>query len=141
MKCPRALYFVVGILLLASATAQARISHGISGILVIDTVTAVNDDAGTLPKVTTIAAIYPNPFNPRTMINFELAEAGPVELAIYDVRGRLVRVMDSSSRSVGRYQATWDGLDDSGRAVPTGTYFCRLSTTQGSQTKKMMLAR
>jgi flagellar hook assembly protein FlgD len=75
------------------------------------------------------------------MINFELAEAGPVELAIYDVRGRLVRVMDSSSRSVGRYQATWDGLDDSGRAVPTGTYFCRLSTTQGSQTKKMMLAR
>jgi len=128
-------------LLLAGATAQARISHGYSGILTIDTVTAVNDDAGALPKVTTLAAIYPNPFNPRTMIEFELAEAGPVELAIYDVGGRLVRVIDSGSRSAGRYQATWDGQDDAGRAVPSGTYFCRLHSSQGLQTRKLTLAR
>jgi hypothetical protein len=84
---------------------------------------------------------FPNPFNPRTTIAFELAEAGAIELAIYDLGGRLVRVVDSGSRAVGRYQATWDGQDNDGRAVPTGTYFCRLNTAQGSQTKKMTLAR
>jgi hypothetical protein len=141
MKWTRTLLLAAAALLLVSGTAQARISHGYSGILTIDTVTAVNDDAGALPKATIIAAIYPNPFNPRTTIEFELAEAGQIELAIYDVSGRLVRAMDSSSRSAGRYQATWDGQDDAGRAVPSGTYFCRLNTAQGSQTKKLTLAR
>ena len=141
MKRLQLILLTAAALLIASTAAQARISHGYSGILTIDTVTAVNDDAGALPKATTIAAIYPNPVNPRTTIEFELAEAGAIELAIYDVGGRLVRVMDSGSRSAGRYQATWDGQDNDGRAVPTGTYFCRLNTAQGSQTKKMTLAR
>ena len=128
-------------LLLATTTAQARVSHGYSGILSIDTVSAVNDDAGALPKATTLAAIYPNPFNPRTTIEFELAETGAIELAIYDLGGRLVRVMESGTQSAGRHESTWDGQDNAGRAVPTGTYFCRLSTAQGSQTRKLTLAR
>jgi hypothetical protein len=93
------------------------------------------------PPATTLAAIYPNPFNPRTVIEFELAEAGPIELAIYDLGGRLVRVMESGTQSAGRHEATWDGQDNAGRAVPTGTYFCRLSTQQGSQTRKLTRAR
>ena len=141
MKRLQLILLTAAALLIASTAAQARISHGYSGILTIDTVTAVNDDAGALPKATTIAAIYPNPFNPRTTIEFELAETGAIELAIYDVGGRLVRVMDSGSRAAGRYQATWDGQDNDGRAVPTGTYFCRLNTAQGSQTRKLTLAR
>lgn len=141
MRFIRTLLLAATVLLMAHAQAQARISHGYSGILTIDTVTAVNGDAGALPKATTLAAIYPNPFNPRTMIEFELAEAGPIDLAIYDVRGRVVRELDSSSRSAGRYQATWDGLDNVGRAVPSGTYFCRLGTLRESQTRKLTLAR
>jgi flagellar hook assembly protein FlgD len=52
-----------------------------------------------------------------------------------------VRVLEAGSRPSGRHQATWDGLDNEGRAVPTGTYFCRLSTAQGSHTRKLTLAR
>lgn len=141
MKRTQILLLAAAVLLLAGTAAQARVSHGYSGILTIDTVTAVRDDTNTVPQVTTIAAIYPNPFNPRTMIEFELAEAGPIELAIYDVGGRAVRVLDSGSRSAGRYQATWDGTDNAGRAIPTGTYFCRLNTVQGSQARKLTLAR
>jgi len=141
MRISIILLWAVVALLLASATAQARVSHGYSGLLTIDTVTAVNDDTSALPPATILAAIYPNPFNPRTVIAFELAEAGSIELAIYDLGGRLVRVLDSASRSAGRYQATWDGQDHAGRAVPTGTYFCRLNTAQGSQTRKLTLAR
>ncbi len=140
MKCTRSILLAASLLLLGT-TAQARISHGYSDILIIDTVTAVNDDVRALPAATILAAIYPNPFNPRTMIDFELAEPGPIELAIYDVGGRLVRVMDAGSRSAGRYQATWDGQDDAGRAVPSGTYFCWLVSSQGSQTRKLTLAR
>jgi hypothetical protein len=137
----RTLLPIVTILLLAGAPAQARVSHGYSGILTIDTVSAVNDDASAPPPATILAAIYPNPFNPRTVIAFELAETGPIELAIYDLGGRLVRVMEAGSRSAGRHESTWDGQDHAGRAVPTGTYFCRLNTAQGSQTRKLTLAR
>ncbi len=141
MISTRTLLLAGASLLLVSAPSHARISHGYSGILTIDTVTAVNDDAGALPKATTLAGIYPNPFNPRTTIEFELAETGAIELAIYDLGGRLVRAIESGSRPAGRYQATWDGQDNDGRAVPTGTYFCRLNAAQGSQTRKMTLAR
>jgi flagellar hook assembly protein FlgD len=123
------------------ATAEARVSHGYSGIFSLDTVTAAGDDANSPPQATTLAAIYPNPFNPRTTIGYDLAEASAVKLAIYDVRGMQVRVVEAGNRPSGRHQATWDGQDDKGRAVPTGTYFCRLSTAQGSHTRKLTLAR
>jgi flagellar hook assembly protein FlgD len=127
--------------LLASATAQARVSHGYSGIFSLDTVTAVGDDAAGPPPATTLSTIYPNPFNPRTTIAFELAEAATIELAIFDLRGRLVTVLESGPLPIGRHQALWDGQDDKGRAVPAGTYVCRLNTPQGSQTKKLTLAK
>jgi hypothetical protein len=141
MRSSITLLLTAATLLLVSATAQARVSHGTSGILTIDTVTAVNDDASALPPATILAAIYPNPFNPRTVIAFELAETGPIELAIYDLGGRLVRVLESGTQAAGRHESTWDGQDNAGRAVPTGTYFCRLNTAQGSQTRKLTLAR
>jgi hypothetical protein len=141
MHSSRTLCLLVALVLMTGATAEARVSHGYSEIFSLDTVTAVGDGESGPPQATILAAIYPNPFNPRTTIAFDLAEAGSIELAIYDVGGRLVRVMDSGSRSAGRYQATWDGQDDAGRAVPSGTYFCRLSSPQGSQTRKLTLAR
>jgi hypothetical protein len=126
---------------MTGATAEARVSHGYSGILSIDTVTGVGDDASGPPQATILSAIYPNPFNPRTTIGYELAEAAVVKLAIYDVRGMQVRVLEAGNRPNGRHQAIWDGQDGKGRTVPTGTYFCRLSTAQGSQTRKLTLAR
>jgi flagellar hook assembly protein FlgD len=135
------LLLVVVVLLLISVIAQARVSHGYSGILSIDTVTAIGDGGSGPPHVITLAEIYPNPFNPRTAIRFELATAAEVKLAIYDLRGTQVRMLESGPRPIGRHQAFWDGQDDQGRAVPTGTYFCRLSSPLGSQTRKLTLAR
>ena len=115
-------------------------SHGYSGIFSLDTVTAVDDQTAP-PPANAIAAIYPNPFNPRTTIAFELAEPGQIVLSVVDLRGRLVRVLESGTRPTGRHQATWDGQDSEGRAVPAGTYFCRLTTAQGPHTRKLTLAR
>ena len=141
MRSSRTFLLIAAALLLAGAAARARVSHGYSGILSIDTVTAVGDDSAGPPQATILAAIYPNPFNPRTTIAYELAETATVELAIYDLRGMLVRVLEAGPRSVGRHEATWDGQDKAGHGAPTGTYFCRLSTPQGSQTRKLTLAR
>jgi flagellar hook assembly protein FlgD len=141
MRSSRTFLLIAATLLLSAATAQARVSHGYSGILSIDTVTAVGDDSAGPPQATLLATIYPNPFNPRTTIGYELAAPATVKLAIYDVRGMQVRVLEAGNRPSGRHQTIWDGLDDNGRAVPTGTYFCRLSTQQGSQTRKLTLAR
>jgi hypothetical protein len=120
---------LVAVVLMTGATAEARVSHGYSGILSIDTVTGVGDNASGPPQATLLATIYPNPFNPRTTIGYELAEAATLKLAIYDVRGMQVRVLEAGNRPSGRHQVTWDGQDDKGRAVPTGTYFCRLNVS------------
>lgn len=127
----------VALVLLAGTTARARVSHGYSGILVLDTVTAVDEQVHS----SAITTVFPNPSNPHTTIEYELAAANPINLSIYDLRGRQVRVLESGARPSGRHQATWDGDDDAGCVVPAGTYFCRLSTPQGSQTWKLTLAR
>lgn len=126
-------------LMMVSNAALARVSHGYSAVFTIDNVTAVGD-AG-VPGPTRIADIYPNPFNPRATIAFFLAEPGQTDLTVYDLAGRLVRRLDSGFRAGGRYEASWDGRDDQGRNLATGTYFCRLTTSSGSSTRKMMLTK
>ena len=134
-------FLIVTILLLACTTTQARVSHGYSDNIFIDTVTAVDDDANRPPNANILSTIFPNPFNPRTTIAFELAEDTMIELAIFDLQGRLVQVLEAGSWAKGAHQTTWNGNDQKGRVVPAGAYFCRISTAQGSQTKKMSLVR
>jgi hypothetical protein len=86
----------------------------------------------------------PNPFNPSTRISYTvssgLAPGARPSLVIYDVRGRTVRHLPIEA-SPGRYSVEWDGLDDRGELLPTGTYLARF--VQGDQvaTLKMMLTR
>jgi hypothetical protein len=73
---------------------------------------------------------YPNPFNPMTSIPFELAGGQgdiAVKLDILDVRGRLVRTLVDGQRAGGqRHLASWDGTNEAGQRVPSGTYMSRL---------------
>jgi hypothetical protein len=84
----------------------------------------------------------PNPFNPRTTLRFQLAAADQVRLEICDPSGRVVRtLMDNAALSAGEQQAIWDGRDDRGHKVGTGTYFAKLQTTKGFTAKKMILLK
>jgi hypothetical protein len=69
---------------------------------------------------------HPNPFNPLTTLRFELPTAGPARLAVYDVAGRLVRVLVEGKIPAGSHEAVWDGRDSSGRFSPSGSYLARL---------------
>lgn len=85
---------------------------------------------------------HPNPFNPMTTISFDLAKAAAVSLRVFDVSGRLVRVLvDGETVAEGRQEAVWNGRDDSGRRVASGTYFYRLEAGGYSETKRMALIK
>jgi hypothetical protein len=68
----------------------------------------------------------PNPFHPVTTIPFRLAESADVRLEVWDVTGRRVRRLVQARVPAGDHHADWDGRDDSGDGLPTGTYFIRL---------------
>ncbi len=68
----------------------------------------------------------PNPFNPRTCIRFDLASSGPVDLVVFDLRGRLVRTLVAESLPAGAHERWWDGRSDQGRAAASGTYLVRM---------------
>lgn len=84
---------------------------------------------------------FPNPFNPRTTLAYELPAAQSVRLAIYSLDGRLVRNLVDGLRGEGRHEVMWDGLDQQGSAVSSGTYFYTLRTLDGVQTRSMVLVR
>jgi hypothetical protein len=94
-----------------------------------------------LPAATRLVGNAPNPFNPQTVVRFELRRAGPVRLDLFDLRGRLVRRLVTADLPAGRHAATWDGRDGNGRGLASGVYVCRLHADGVQQQLKLMLVR
>jgi WD40 repeat protein len=97
-------------------------------------------------KRTQLLPNYPNPFNPETWIPFDLAEAGPVEVVVYDDIGRVVRRVDLGQLPAGAYRtreraAYWDGRNDAGESVASGAYFIELHAGSHRQTRRTTLAK
>ena len=82
----------------------------------------------------------PNPFNPKTTLRYDVpAGGGDVQIEVFDVSGRLVRVLLDSFQPAGRHAVAWDGRDASGRAQPSGVYFARLRAPDTEQIRRMVL--
>jgi len=69
---------------------------------------------------------YPNPFNPETTIAFQVLETGPVLIIIYNLKGKLVKILMNSMQNAGHYEIKWDGTDHLGRKAASGLYLCRI---------------
>ena len=95
----------------------------------------------TIVPVTSLAQNYPNPFNPRTLIAFELAEAGPVSIEIYNIKGQKVTTLVNANLVSGKHKIEWNGTDKYGRKVASGIYQYRLITKDKSITRKMLLMK
>jgi hypothetical protein len=83
----------------------------------------------------------PNPFNPSTVIVYELPAAGAVALRIYDAAGRLVRTLVDGPMAAGPHRAVWDGRDGSGSMAAAGVYLCRLEAPGWRESRKMTLLK
>ena len=121
-------------------------AHGLSAIRKIeffwDPEAAGVEDPNVAAGIMRIAHLFqnrPNPFAPETQIAFDLPDAGQVGLAIYSPDGRLVRELLSEQRGAGRHTVTWDGRDDAGRKVASGTYFYRLRAPGVEESRRMIL--
>jgi hypothetical protein len=84
---------------------------------------------------------WPNPFNPQTTVKFINPRAGLVQLAIYDVQGRLVRSLVSESLTAGEHNRTWDGRTDGGSPAASGVYFARMISGEKAASTKVMLVK
>ncbi len=83
----------------------------------------------------------PNPFLPRTSISFVLDQECRADLAVFDAAGRRIAGLTAGLRPAGRYSATWDGSDASGRPVSPGVYFVRLAAGETVLKNRLMRVR
>ncbi len=84
---------------------------------------------------------YPNPFNPQTTIVYSVPESKAINLRIYDVKGRLIRILVNETKSAGTHRVIWDGRDSNGRCIASGVYFVRLEAAGEVRTGKIVLLR
>jgi flagellar hook assembly protein FlgD len=84
---------------------------------------------------------HPNPFNPKTTIAFYMPERSAMELAVYNVSGRRVALLEHGTMGAGEHRAEWNGRCSDGSAVATGVYFMRLRTMDDSKTVKAVLLK
>jgi len=99
------------------------------------------DDSPTAPANTALWPNVPNPFNPSTIIRFDVAVAGRVTLGIYNVHGQLVRTLVDAWLPASSRSLHWNGTDDRGRRVASGIYFARLHAGDIVETRKMVLLK
>ena len=94
-----------------------------------------------MPQDYSLHANYPNPFNPSTVITYDLAGEGHVDLSIYNVVGKKVKTIVNKNESAGRKVTAWYGVDDAGNSLSAGMYFYRLTAGGKVFTKKMILMK
>ena len=125
-------------------TAEADYTYRLSEVSIegernVIASTSVYIDA--LPTTTQLFAAYPNPFNPSTTLNYQLAKEEHVEISVYNTLGSFIKTLYSSNQPAGSYQVSWDATNENGSKVPSGTYLIRMQTDQQTQTQKVLLVK
>lgn len=115
--------------------------YSVNGSFVASGITSLEEDLNSLPKGFEVAQNYPNPFNPTTNIRFSIAEQGFVSITIYNMLGQEVKTLINSDFNQGTYTVQWNGDDNFGRRVSSGTYIYRVISGNFVETKKMVLIK
>lgn len=84
---------------------------------------------------------YPNPFNPSTIIQYDIPKAGKAEISIYDISGKLIKTMVNQSQAAGLQKAEWDGTNEAGKKAASGYYVYTVKFEQTILSKKMILLK
>jgi len=128
-----------------SGTVQNFSDLSVDRRLVInEAVSTPNEDVAderTPPARFVLHPNYPNPFNPLTTFAFELPKPGRTTAGVYDVSGRLVKVLLNQDMPVGSHTVRWNGRDDRDRPMGSGTYYLRLESGEFATVHKMTMLK
>ncbi|NQV14195.1 T9SS type A sorting domain-containing protein [bacterium] len=94
-----------------------------------------------LPEQFLVYPNFPNPFNPRTTISYDLPRAGVVSVQIFDIQGREIETLQNAPQAAGHYELSWDGAASDGRNIESGLYFCRIISGDNTVVLKLMLMK
>jgi hypothetical protein len=84
---------------------------------------------------------YPNPFNPKTSIKFQIPQSQMVRIDIFDIQGKIVKILVNDTFMTGNHTVAWNGKNNYGEYAAAGMYFYHLTAGNFSQTKKMILLK
>ncbi|OGC93468.1 MAG: hypothetical protein A2W25_05635 [candidate division Zixibacteria bacterium RBG_16_53_22] len=101
----------------------------------------VDDNTVDLPKAFALSQNYPNPFNPTTEIKFDLPIEAFVNLQVFNVLGQKVKTLVNTRLEAGYRAIVWDGADDAGKQISSGTYFYVLKVGGKTFTRKMTMLK
>jgi len=94
-----------------------------------------------IPSEFSLFQNFPNPFNPVTAIKYDIPTMSFTKLVVYDISGKIVKVLDARLYPAGSYSIIWDGKDQSGQQVSSGVYFYSIENDQFRNIKKMLLVK
>ena len=110
--------------------------------IAIGNLSAVDNNLPTIEKAGGFRSVSPNPFNPATSIKFVVNRDNLVQLNVYNIRGEKVRTLIQDNLPATEYNVMWDGTDDSGKGVASGSYFARLRIgAEVMQVRQMQLVK
>ncbi len=109
-----------------------------SGYFLISNITDIENYNSSLPNEYLVIRNYPNPFNPSTIIYFEIPKAENIEIKIFDILGREIRSLFSGFHNAGVDQINWDGKNNFNQPVSAGIYLCQLKTKDHFNVHKMV---
>ncbi|MCC7431870.1 choice-of-anchor D domain-containing protein, partial [bacterium] len=128
-----------------SKSATLAIANSLTtpkNIALFATVVTGIEDQNNVPLEYSISQNYPNPFNPETKINYTLKESGNVKITVYNALGQIVKTLVNENKGVGtRHEIVWNGTDDKGNLVSSGTYFYKIEAGSFSEIKKMLFLK
>ncbi|MBU1099570.1 MAG: carboxypeptidase regulatory-like domain-containing protein [Bacteroidetes bacterium] len=125
---------------------NVSITAGITSIIHADfpsnfTTGLEEDFAEMLPTDFKLYGAYPNPFNPSTRIEFSLSKSSIIKITIFDILGREVKILSQEFTEAGKHSIQWNGRNNFGNEVSTGTYFYNISVGENFYTGKLMLLK
>jgi len=85
------------------------------------------DQPKPFPNEFRMTKVYPNPFNPTTTIEYEVAGAGPLDFTIHNLLGQAVWSTSVTPPAAGHYELRWSGTNNSNQLLPSGIYFVRMA--------------
>ena len=88
-----------------------------------------------------ISPSYPNPFNPVTILQYDLPEDGLVNITVYDMLGNVISNLVNTYQSTGYKSVQWNATNNQGQSVSAGVYLYSIEAEDFKQTKKMILLK